>query len=289
MSSRSHEAAEATKPVDTEAGASRPLPHVRAGRPSPLTKRAVYLWDITIHLVRRDFATRHRGSALGWIWALVPPLLQLLVTYFLFTKVIPLEVPNYPVFLLTGILAWNFFARAVSLSALALEQSRELVLRPGFPIAVLPVKAVLIGLLDYLLALPVLLIALGVTIGLQWTALLLPVLLAIQLVLCVGIGWMLAPFQVFFRDVQYLVALVVMVGFWITPVFYERTSVPSEYHLLYELNPMAHLIEWQRWIMLDGTHPQATSVLALSGVAIAVAVAGWIVFNRLRHAVPEEL
>jgi lipopolysaccharide transport system permease protein len=287
--SRSSGAAEAANPAEAEAGTAGPLPHLTVGRRSALAKRAIYLWDISVHLVRRDFATRHRGSALGWIWALVPPLLQLLVTYFLFTKVIPLNVPDYPVFLLTGILAWNFFARAMSLSALALEQSRELVLRPGFPIGVLPVKAVLIGLLDYLLALPVLLIALGVTIGLQWTALLLPVLLAIQLVLCIGIGWMLAPFQVFFRDVQYLVALVVMVGFWVTPVFYERTSVPSQYHLLYELNPMAHLIEWQRWIMLDGTRPQATSVLALSGVAIALAVAGWIVFNRLRHAVPEEL
>ena len=153
----------------------------------------------------------------------------------------------------------------------------------------LPVKAVLIGLLDYLLALPVLLIALGVTIGLQWTALLLPVLLAIQLVLCVGIGWMLAPFQVFFRDVQYLVALV-RHGRLLDHARLLRAYLrPVQYHLLYELNPMAHLIEWQRWIMLDGTHPQATSVLALSGVAIAVAVAGWIVFNRLRQAVPEEL
>ena len=151
------------------------------------------------------------------------PMLQLLVTYFLFTKVIPLKVHNYPVFLLTGILAWNFFARALSLSALALEQSRELVQRPGFPTAVLPVKAVLIGLLDYLLALPVLLVALGVTTGLHWTALFLPLLLAIQLVLTVGLGWILAPLQVFFRDIQHLVTLAVMVGFWVTPIFYQRS------------------------------------------------------------------
>jgi lipopolysaccharide transport system permease protein len=277
---RAHGAAEAAVRRETAS---------REGGTRRRLRRAVYLWDVTSHLVVRDFASRHRGSALGWLWALVPPLVQLLVTYFLFTKVIPLKVANYPVFLLTGILAWSFFARGLSLSALSLEQSRELVLRPGFPTGVLPVKAVLIGLLEYALALPVLLIALGVSVGLYWTALLLPVLLAIQLVFTVGLGWILSPLQVFFRDVQHLVTLIVMVGFWVTPVFYKRQSVPSRFHLIYELNPMAHLIEWQRWIMLQKTHPHLLSILALSGVALGVAAVGWIIFRRFRHSIPEEL
>jgi lipopolysaccharide transport system permease protein len=255
----------------------------------PRRERVAYLWDVTMHLVGRDFRSRHRGSLLGWLWVLAPPLLQLLVTYFLFTKVIPLKVDNYPVFLLAGILVWNCFTRATSLAVLALEQSRELVHRPGFPTVVLPVKAVLIGFVDYLLALPVLLIALVFTTGLHWTAFFLPVLMAIQFVLSLGIAWIVAPLQVYFRDIQYAVALVLMIGFWITPVFYERSSVPSQFDWLYQLNPMAHLVEWQRWIMLDGTHPTALAVLALSAASAALAAVGFWVFVSLRHSIPEQL
>jgi lipopolysaccharide transport system permease protein len=258
------------------------------GTPS-LRARLAYLLDVTVHLVRRDFATRHRGSVLGWLWALGPPLLQLLVTYFLFSKVIPLNVPNYPVFLLTGILAWNCFARSVALSTVSLEQQRALALRPGFPIAVLPVKAVLIGLLDYVLALPILLIATAIGPGLYWSVLFMPVLLAIQLVMMVGLGWALGPLQVFLRDVQHLVGLLLMLGFWLTPVFYQAHSVPPQFHWLYQANPMAHLIGWQREVLLEGALPGLGGVALLTAVVAVMAAVGAVVFRTLQHAVPEEL
>ena len=126
-----------------------------AAPPAPTTRqRLVYLRDVTLHLVAREFATRHRGALLGWAWALAPPLLQLVVTYFLFTKVIPLGVANYPVFLLTGILSWNWFSRSVGAAVTSLETSRDLVRRPGFPTLVLPLVSVVTGLLDYLIARP---------------------------------------------------------------------------------------------------------------------------------------
>jgi lipopolysaccharide transport system permease protein len=251
--------------------------------------RLTYLCDVTLHLARRDLSSRHRGSLFGWLWALMPSLLQLLVSYFLFTKVIPLHVPNYPLFLLTGILAWNWFARSVTLAATSLEHSRELVLRPGFMTAVLPAKDVLVALLDYLLALPVLLVALLATTGLHPAIALLPVLLTIQLLLVAGVAWVVAPLQVFFRDVQHIVIVLVTVGFWITPVFYARKSVPSRFELVYKLNPMAHLIEWQRGIILGGRLPNLASLLALLVIAFLLACVGLAVFLSLRDRVPEHL
>ena len=91
---------------------------------------------------------QHRGSALGWLWALGPPLLLLGATYFVFTRVVPLDVPDYPVFLLTGILGWTLFARGVGEGTSAIEQRRELALRPGFALALLPLTAVLVALVD---------------------------------------------------------------------------------------------------------------------------------------------
>ena len=125
-----------------------------------------YLYDVLVHLVRTELASRHRGSLLGWLWALGPPLFQLLATYFVFTKVIPLDVPNYPVFLLCGILSWTWFARSVGEGVVSLEMRRELVVRPGFTTWLIPLVSVIVALVDFLLALPVLLVALAVTTGL---------------------------------------------------------------------------------------------------------------------------
>jgi len=259
-------------------------------RPAPtLRTRAVYYRDVTLHLVRRDFATRHRGSLLGWFWALAPTLLQLVVTYFVFTKVLRQHVPNYPVFLLTGLLCWNWFARGLVLGTVVLESRRELVLRPGFPTPLLPVSAVLIGLLDYLLTLPVLLVAIAFGPGLTWTALLLPVPVLIQLALLVGCAWILSPLQVFFRDVAHFVGIAVLLGFWITPIWYTTDQVPSRYSIVYELNPMTHLIDAQRALLPDGELPAGDALGWVALAALVTCLVGYAVFAHYRPTVPEQL
>lgn len=245
--------------------------------------------DTVARLVYVEFATRHRGSALGWLWAVGPPLLMLVATSFVFTRVIPLDIPDYPVFLLVGILSWTLFARGVGDGTSVLEQRRELVLRPGFATQLLPIVAVLVALVDYLLAVPVLVIALAVTSGVHATWLLVVPLLAIQVVLCAGIALLLSPLQVYLRDIRQLVAIAIAVGFWLTPVFYERSQIPDEIAWIYALNPMQYLLEGQRELLIAGTVPD---VLPLALVAVASAAlfgAGWTVFRRLRDALPEQM
>lgn len=258
-------------------------------RPRGSGHRLAHRVEVAAHLVRTELATRHRGSALGWIWALGPPLLQLAATYFLFTRVIPLDVPDYPVFLLVGILAWSWFARSLGEGVTSLEQRRELVLRPGFATEILPLTSVLVALVDYLIALPVLFVALALTTGLHPEAAFLPVLLAIQFLFSAGLALAVAPLQVFLRDVRQIVALLVSVGFWLTPIFYRRAQVPDSLTWLYDANPMAHLIGAQRQILMGGELP-SLGVLAIVGLAgLAVLGAGYAVFAACRHAVPEQL
>lgn len=253
------------------------------------SRRLVHRAEVALHLVRIELATRHRGSALGWLWALGPPLLQLAATYFLFTRVIPLDVPDYPVFLLVGILAWTWFTRSLGDGVLSLEQRRELVLRPGFATEVLPLTSVLSALVDYLIALPVLFAALALTTGLHAEAALLPVLLAIQLLYCAGFALAVAPLQVFLRDVRQVVTLLLSVGFWLTPIFYRRAQVPDSLTWLYDVNPMAHLIDAQRQILMAGTLPSPGVLVAVGLAGVAVLAAGWAVFAACRHSVPEQL
>jgi ABC-type polysaccharide/polyol phosphate export permease len=255
----------------------------------PDRARIAYLKDVTFHLVRRERAVRYRGSVLGWLWALTPALLQLGVTQFLFTRVIPLSVPNYPVFLLVGILAWSQFSGGLRLGTSSLEDHRNLVVRPGFPTMLLPLVAVLVDFADYLISIPILFVALALTTGVTPQSLLLPVLLLIQVVLVAGLGLMLAPLQLFFKDVRQLVGVVVTLGFWLTPIFYRQRQVPHAFKPLYQANPMAHLIEAQRLILLEGRLPSALSIGLVALASVIVLALGCGVFSALRHSLPEKL
>jgi lipopolysaccharide transport system permease protein len=262
---------------------------VAAARARSRRRRAGYFKDVAAHLVRVELASRHRGSALGWLWALGPPLLLLGATYLVFTRVLPLDIPNYPVFLLVGILAWTVFARSIGEGTSSLETRRELVFRPGFSIELLPIAAVLVAFADYVLALPVLVVALAFTTGVHATWVLLPVVLAVQIVLCAGLALLLAPLQVYLRDVRQLVGIGVTVGFWLTPVFYRRAQVPEEISWIYDVNPMQYLLEAQRQVLIGGTLPKALPLVVVGLASLAVFGVGYAAFRRLRHSIPEHL
>ena len=251
--------------------------------------RAVYIVDVGLHLVGRQLAARYRRSLLGWLWALAPAAAQLVVFYFVFTKVIPTSVDNYVAFLFIGIVTWSWFATGLVLAAASIESRRDLVTRPGFPLALLPAVGVTVAFADYLLTLPVLLIVVAATAGLSVTALLLPVLIAIQFLLSVGIGWLLAPANVYFRDVAHLVAVLLLLGFFLTPVFYSPAQVPDGYAWLYDLNPMAHLLEAHRAILIDGSLPVLGPLGLVAIAAVVTFMVGLGAFLSVRRSLPEQV
>ncbi|HET6305054.1 MAG TPA: ABC transporter permease [Myxococcota bacterium] len=256
---------------------------------APLPGRLLHLHELTLHLVARDLASRQRGSLLGWLWSLAPPLLQLVLVHFLFTRVVPLGVENYALFLLTGILAWSGFSRGLAAATDSLEANRSLVLRPGFPTPLLPLVAVLVAFVDQCLALPILLVAVAATSGLAPAVALLPALLAIQLALTTGLAWCLAPLQVFLRDTRHLVGIALSLGFWITPIFYAPRRLPDALGFLHDANPMAQLIAAQRAILLHGTLPDAAPLALVAGLSLVLLVAGFAVFHATQHALAERV
>jgi lipopolysaccharide transport system permease protein len=281
FASGANQADAAARQAATPSGA---LPHAaRRGR------SARYLRDLTLHLVGRALARRHRRSLFGWAWSLALPVAQLAIFSLVFGRILPLNVHNYAAFLFVGISSWTWFSTSTTLAVGSLEGNRSLVLRPRFPAAILPVTAVLTGLVDYLFALPVLLVILGIQVGLSWSVLALVPLAAIQLLLCAAVAWIVAPLNVFFRDVQHAVTIALLLGFYLTPVFYEPSAAPSSLSWIYTYNPMARLIEAQRAILLDGTWPKAGPLILLALVLLAAAAAGFAAFRRVQHRLPDEL
>lgn len=274
--------------------AGSPTGHRDLASTSPkvsLSRRQVtYLRDLLRELVVRDMKLRYKRSVLGIVWSLLNPLFQMLVFIFLARRVLSLDIPNYPSFVFTGVLAWSWFQSAVITTTGAITGNRELIKRPGFPTAILPVVTVTANLIHFLLAFPVPLLFLVLGGGrLTGAILTLPFVIMLQFLLILGLGYLVATVHVTFRDTQHLLGVFLMVLFYLTPVFYDASVVPARYQIFYRLNPMFHLITAYRAILIQGNLPDLRALLTL-GVLVGVLLwLGHTVFTRASYRFVEEL
>jgi len=242
-------------------------------------------------LVARDMRLRYKRSWLGFGWTLLNPLAQLLVFYFIFNAVLPLNVPHYSSFLFTGILVWNWFQSTLLLATGAIVDHRELIRQPGFPAAILPIATVISNLIHFLLALPILFVFLMIDGSrLTISVVALPLVISIQFIWTLGIAYLVATFHVTFRDTQYLLGVLLQLAFFLTPVFYNGSAIPERYQTFYRLNPMVHLTDAYRALLMQGELPDDLLALLLLGViAIAFLLLGYVIFKRASFSFVDEL
>ena len=250
----------------------------------------IYLGDLLRELVARDMKLRYKRSVLGFAWSLVNPLSQLLVLNLIFGLVLPLNIPNYTSFLFCGLLAWNWFQSSLFGATTAIVDNRELIRRPGFPVAILPVITVTTQLVHFLLALPILLLFLLFQhIPITGAILALPVIIALQYALTLSFAYLVAAVHVTFRDTQHLLGILLFLLFYLSPVFYDASVIPSAYRTLYQVNPMVHLLNAFRAVFLRGELPDAPALAALGAVTACLIVLGYAIFERASYRFVEEL
>lgn len=251
--------------------------------------RMRYSFDVLSHLVGREFRLRYQRAMLGWVWAIAEPLARMVVLAFVFTRVVPLGIPNYATFLFTGLIAWVWFASALRSVTTSVVDRSDLLMHPKLPRLAAPVVSALADGLDFLAALPVLFVFLILGDGIPITALLLPAVMVIQLLLILGIGLLLASAHVYMRDTGQLVDVAMTLGFYVTPVFYETSSVPEAFQSVMNLNPMTHLLAVYRGILVDGSLPSAGTVGALLGLSALLFALGIVVHLRTSPYFVDEL
>ena len=233
------------------------------------------------HLVKRDFNLRHTGSALGVLWSLIVPVAQLSVLTFTFGSIIRVDIADYPAFVFSALLPWAWFASSLSGAGHLFFSHRDLIRRPAFPPGTLIVVNTLSHLITFLLSLPLLLVLLGwYGRAIVWNPFALLSLLFIQGVLTVGLSFMIATWNVFYRDIAQLVGIILSLLFFLTPIFY-RPIANSEYLTLLALNPMVPLINSYRSVLFEGTSPSWESLAQTGVLSLALCSLGYWTYKHL--------
>ncbi|MCY3802774.1 MAG: ABC transporter permease [Chloroflexi bacterium] len=241
--------------------------------------------ELLRNMVVRDLKVRYRNSALGFGWSLLQPLLMMLVFTIVFKVLTRTEIPNYPLFLLTGLLPWNFTHSALSSALRSITGNSALITKVYFPRELLPLSTVLGAFVHFVLAFVLLLI--GMTaFGVEFhaTVLLVPVIMLLQLVLIAGLAMILAAANVIMRDLEQLVDVGLLAWFFLTPIFYALAIVPNDRFLgldihrwVFSLNPMATLVTDYRYIMMEGFMPIRHTAVTVATAAVAITVGWWLI------------
>lgn len=245
-----------------------------------LWQRRELLWNVT----GRNVRSQYKQSILGYAWVLVNPFMQMLVLSFVFStilRVTSLGVP-YPLFVFVALLPWMFFSNAVSSATDSIVNSASLVTKVYFPREILVTAAVFSKIIDLLFGL---LILLGLMIVYNeppsWTVVWLPFIFGIQLIFTVGIALPLAALNLFFHDVRYLVGVLLLVWFYITPVIYPVDIVPERYKIIFDLNPLSLVINAYRRVLLSDISPGWDRLLLGFVAASATFFVGYFLFKRM--------
>ena len=252
-----------------------------------LNLRLRELWEfreLLFFLIWRDIKVRYKQTILGATWAVLQPLLTMVVFSLIFGKLgkLPSNGIPYPVFTFAALVPWQLFSRALSDASISLVGNQNMVTKIYFPRIFLPSASVLGGLLDFGISFTILLILMVIyEIPFTWAILTVPLFLALCVMTALAVGLWLSALNVRFRDVKYITPFLLQFWMYASPVAYSSSLIPEQWRFLYGLNPMAGVVEGFRWALL-GQPISVSSFLPISILAVALLfITSLIYFQRM--------
>jgi len=247
--------------------------------------------ELIKNLVLKDLKLKYRDSTLGFLWSLANPLLLILVYSFVFTRVLRVDIPSFPYFLLVGILPWNFFANSLTMSTGSVLDNSALIRKVWLPIEVFPIATVLFNLVQYLLALAVLL-PVGLLIfqvSLTWAVLAFVPVLILHVVFTLGLCFLFSSATVFYRDIKHFTEIFLMLLFWLTPIVYDVRVLPESVRRTISMNPFSFFIAAYQDIFYRHGSPEFSGFLILFSLSFLSLALGYGVFATFRSQLAEEV
>lgn len=238
--------------------------------------------NMLFQLVKRDFKVRYRGSVLGVLWSVLNPLLYMLVLSLVFSRVFK-TIPNYRLYLLSGLVLFNFFSEATNMCVMSIVSNFGLITKVYFPKFVLPLSRVFASLINLGFSL-IAYFVLGAFLGIQvwWGYIALPVMLVFFVMFTVGTGFILSAWQVFMRDIQHLYSVIITLWMYATPILYDfaTTEMPQQLAAILKFNPLYSYVDFFRSVTMYGIFPEMMTVVSTVLWGIGALAVGAVIFVK---------
>lgn len=253
------------------------------------------LWEyreLLYFFIWRDLKVRYKQTVLGFVWVILQPLMPMIVFSVFFGVLVKVPSDNipYPLFTYAALLPWQLFAYAFYASSESLVNNQGLVTKVYFPRLLVPLSVIMGGLIDFLIALPLLIGMLYYYgIGLTWSVLALPLFILLTLLSALGLGLWASALHVQYRDVHHIISFSTQFLMFATPIFYPASLVPDPWRLLYGLNPMVGVVEGFRWALFgDGQAFHLANLISIP-IILLVLIGGLLYFNRVEKTFADHL
>lgn len=240
--------------------------------------------------IKKEIRGKYKGSWLGVLWTFLNPLLMLVVYAFVFPYILRVNVDNYTIFMIVALIPWNFFTTAIQSGTGSVVANGNILKKVYFPREIIPISITTSQLVNFLITciiMAVFIIFSGV--GFSVHALLFPLLVLIQYILILGLTFILSALTVFVRDIDHFVSVILMLGFYATPIVYQGEMLPKKFQIFLKLNPMAQLVEAYRSILYYHRMPDMTMLVIWGLGSVALLVVGYLIFKKLEKSFVEEL
>ncbi len=224
--------------------------------------KIIWIRDLLFELIKKDLKVKYKRSILGVFWSILNPLLMMVVMSIVFSYLFRFEIKNYPVYILSGIIFWNFFSTSTNLSSFSLISNASLLKKVYFPRAILVISVVLsqfINLLYALIPLVFIMIIFKTPVNLSIIFIIFPLLFL--LLFTIGISLILSILSAYFTDIGYIYQIILLAWMYLTPIFYPASIVPDKYKIFLVINPIYHILTNIREIIYYGTLPVMNSLL----------------------------
>lgn len=247
--------------------------------------------EMIFSLIRKDLRGRYKGSALGFLWTFLNPLLQLVVYTIVFSVLFPTNIDQFYIFLFVGLVPWLFFNTCLVGGATSIVSQENLIKKIYFPRQVLPISYVTSAFVNMLLTFIVIFLVLlisgfGVNVTVLWA---LPIIMIVEYLFAMGIAMITSALTVYFRDLEYILGIVGMSWMYLTPILYSIETIPERYRNLIYLNPMTGIILCYKEVLYYKRLPTLPTLGLALGIGIAFLLVGFLVFNRMQRRFVEEL
>ena len=258
-----------------------------------MVKRIKGIWEfkyLIYNLVLRDLKVKYKGSTLGFLWSLLNPLLMIVVYTVAFKYVMKIKVPNFPIFLFSALLPWNFLSSTLSMGVTSITENSNLVKKVYFPREVLPLSIVLVNLFHFCLSFLVLIPALlffKITPGFSF--LFLVVIVFFQTLFVLGLTLLASALDVYYKDVKHFLEVMLNLWFWLTPIIWPLHLLSDKLQDFAYLNPFTAFVQAYRDIILHNQLPKPLILAILVTIGILVFLLGALVFQKKQRRFAEEI